>query len=597
MNELTNISAYQFARLSDLKPLREELLSRCKAWDQKGTILLSTEGINLFVSGKADSIEALLAFLRTIPGLAGLQAKYSPTDRPSFTRMLVKVKKEIIAFGNHPIDPLGQPAPRIGARELKQWLDQGRPVTLLDTRNQYEIELGTFEKAISLGIDRFRDFPRAMETRPPESFPHPIVTFCTGGIRCEKAAPYLLQKGYTQVYQLDGGILKYFEECGSEHFQGQCFVFDKRVGLAADLDPSGHALCFACQHPLTPADLRDPRTVHGKSCPHCHEPPDIAASMALDERQRKIEACCNPLPGSTPLDNFRPLKVSASHEGLTVLAFLTDLFPHFSASSWVEQLNEGNILGPDRQAVAADHRVRPGERYFTLERSQIEPEVNPAVRLIFEDDALIIIDKPAPLPMHPCGRFQRNTLQWILGQAYFPQKPRPAHRLDANTSGIAVFTRTAAYARVLQPQFERGEVEKEYLARVVGHPPEDHWVCDAPISETMGLKGARTVDPDQGSEAITHFETLTRFFDGTSLLRVVPKTGRTNQIRVHLWHLGWPILGDPMYLSARRMGTVQTLRPIDPPMCLCAQKLTFAHPITQERCSWEVPLPDWALVN
>lgn len=597
MNPLINISAYRFARLKDLKSLRDRLLGLTQGLGLKGTILLSTEGINLFVGGGEASIDKLQDFLRSVPGLEDLQAKRSPGGDASFTRMLVKIKKEIIAFGVEGIDPIDRPAPRLTPRELKRWLDQGRPVTLLDTRNEYEVEMGTFHGAKTLGIDRFRDFPKAMETQPPESFPHPIVTFCTGGIRCEKAAPYLIDQGYSQVYQLDGGILKYFEECGGEHFQGECFVFDKRVGLAADLDPSGHALCFACQHPLTPADLLDPRTVHGKSCPHCHEPPDIAARMALDERQRNIEACCNPLPGSTPLDNFRPLKVSASHEGLTVLAFLTTLFPHIPDSSWLEQLNAGNILGPDRQAVAADHQVRPGERYFTLERSQIEPEVNSAIRLIFEDDALIIIDKPAPLPMHPCGRFQRNTLQWILGQAYFPQKPRPAHRLDANTSGIAVFTRTAAYARVLQPQFERGEVEKEYLARVVGHPPEDHWVCDAPISETMGLKGARTVDPDQGSEAITHFETLTRFTDGTSLLRVVPKTGRTNQIRVHLWHLGWPILGDPMYLSARRMGTVQTLRPIDPPMCLCAQKLTFAHPITQERCSWEVPFPAWASVN
>src|SRR5262249_778191 len=160
--------------------------------------------------------------------------------------------KEIIAFGVDGIDPIRRPAPKLSARELKRWLDEGRPFTLLDTRNDFEVTLGTFHNAVPIGIQHFREFPAAVAKLPRNSQQRPIVTFCTGGIRCEKAAPYLIQNGFEQVFQLDGGILKYFEECGNDHYQGECFVFDNRVGLTAELGESGHGLCFACQSLLTP---------------------------------------------------------------------------------------------------------------------------------------------------------------------------------------------------------------------------------------------------------------------------------------------------------------------------------------------------------
>src|SRR5262249_23595867 len=158
--------------------------------------------------------------------------------------------------------------------------------------------------------------------------------------------------------------------------------------------------------------------------------------------------------------------------------------------------------------------------------STSEPDVNVAIRILHEDDAIVVVNKPAPLPLHPSGRFNRNTLQAILNQVYYPQKLRPIHRLDANTTGIIVFARTRHDAGLLQPQFTKGQVEKKYLARIQGHPTCDTFSCDAPIGDCTTKLGGRTID-DDGSPAQTEFKVLRRFGDGTSLVEARPITGRT----------------------------------------------------------------------
>ncbi len=591
---VVNISAYRFAPLEGLKPLRERLIAASREWGLRGTILLSTEGINLFVAGPRAEIDRLLELLQTVPGLESLEPKVSESRERPFTRMLVKIKKEIIAFGIDGIDPARNPAPRLSAVELKRWLDEGRPITLLDTRNDFEVALGTFRRAVPIGIQHFREFPDAVAKLPPSSRTQPIVTFCTGGIRCEKAAPYLLQRGFEQVFQLDGGILKYFEQCGSEHFQGECFVFDKRVGLAADLDESGHGFCFVCQSLLTPDELTDPQTVEGVSCPRCYRSPEVQQARSLEEHRSKLREVTDPLPGKRPQDNLRPLRIPARHEGFSMLDFVCEVFGHIPRDEWRARFLAGEIVDAEYGPVAESHAVHPGERYFTRERLQIEPDVNAAIEILYEDAALIVVDKPSPLPMHPSGRYHRNTLQWIIREVYAPQKPRPAHRLDANTSGVAVFTRTAAFARELQPQFERGEVHKRYLARAIGHPLRDRFSCEAAIAAQAGACGSRIVDEVAGLHARTDFEVLARFPDGTALVMAAPRTGRTNQIRVHLWHLGWPIVGDPMYRPGQQLGDVQTLAVEDVPLCLHAWQLTFLHPQHGTPVTFEAPRPLWA---
>lgn len=594
MNAITNIAAYQFAPLSGLKELRQQLIEDCRGWQLKGTILLSTEGINLFVAGAKDSIDRLIGRLRAVPGLGGLTPKFSESDHQPFSRMLVRIKREIIAFGVEGIDPARRTSPKLPAKTLKQWLDEGRPVTLLDTRNDYEVKLGTFKGALPIGVTHFRDFPRAVDRLPTELKEERIVMFCTGGIRCEKAGPFMESRGFRNVFQLEGGILKYFEECGAAHYEGECFVFDQRVGVDPSLRETDSTQCFNCLTPLTKEQQADPRYQPPDSCPFCHQTTEERQREQIARRQEAIRLATHPLPGAEPYDNYRPLNVPASLDGVSALDFVVRLLPHTPADQWTQVLAQGRLLNDRRQAVAADVRVRAGERYLHWIPETMEPPVNPDIVLLHEDEALIVLHKPAPLPVHPCGRFNRNTLQHIIQNVYRPEKPRPAHRLDANTTGLVVFTRTRHFAGLLQPQFARNEVEKRYLARVQGHPTEDSFVSESAISSEPGELGAREVDEENGLSARTSFRVLTRFPDGTTLLEARPYTGRTNQIRVHLWELGLPICGDPVYLPARQRGATQTLGLTDPPLCLHAAALQFVHPVTRQRVEYRAPLPAWS---
>ena len=596
MPEITNIAAYQFATLTDLPALRERLLSQCRAWGLRGTILLSPEGINLFVAGGEKQIDALLAEVRSIPGLGDFTPKVSFSDEQPFNRMLVRIKKEIIAFGVPGIDPGRRTSPKLAPQELKRWLDEGRPITLLDTRNDYEVKLGTFDKAMTLGIDHFRSFPDAVRKMPQELKQQPIVMFCTGGIRCEKAGPYLEREGFEQVFQLDGGILKYFEECGGEHYSGECFVFDRRVGVDPSLAESENSQCFNCLAPLAPSDLQDPRYAYGRSCPYCFVTLAERMARTIAERELEISRVCSPLPGSAAYDNDRPLKISAKHGGQTLLEVLCGIFPQLPLEHWQDRIARQLLLDANRQPVTGDRRVRSGERYFHRMPATSEPDVNVAIRILHEDEALVVLNKPAPLPVHPSGRFNRNTLQSILNRVYHPQKLRPIHRLDANTTGIILFARTRHYAGLLQSQFATGNVEKFYLARIQGHPPENQFTCDAPIGNCTISLGGRAVD-EEGAVARTEFRVRQRFPDGTSLVEAQPITGRTNQIRVHLWHLGFPLVGEQTYLPNPQLGDTQTHAIGDPPLCLQSQRISFQHPLTGERTIFECPAPAWAEIE
>jgi UPF0176 protein len=594
MNAVVNIAAYKFLPLDDLKSRRSRLQALCAEAELKGSILLSPEGINLFVAGGEQPIERLLAELREWPGLADLQPKISRTDHQPFRRMLVRIKKEIIAFGVPGIDPSQRTSPKLAATQLKQWLDEGRPITLLDTRNEYEIKLGTFKNALPIGIDNFRDFPQAVAKLPEQLKEQTVVMFCTGGIRCEKAGPYMEQAGFKNILQLDGGILKYFEDVGAEHYEGECFVFDQRVGLDPRLNETGSTQCYQCQSPLSPAEQLHPHYVLGKSCPYCFKTPAEQMQATIERRHELIRQFATPLPGSQPYDHFKPVNVPADCDGATVVEVLIRVVKSIPAEVWEQKFAAGLVLTADHEPVAATHRVKFGERYLHRLPAVIEPAVNMDVRVLYEDEALVVINKPAPLPIHSGGRFYRNTLQWLLYDVYSPQKLRPAHRLDANTTGVQVFTRTGHFAARVQDQFAKMQVEKVYLVRVSGHPDSDEIVCEAPISNGPGKLGSRSVDLDDGLASRTDFRVLRRLADGTALLEARPRTGRTNQIRIHSAHLGWPVCGDPAYLSDGELGDVQTLSVDAPPLCLHAFEITFRHPVSREPVTFRAPAPEWA---
>jgi UPF0176 protein len=240
LQPILNISAYRFVPLTDLLALRESIRSQAAAHALKGTVLLAEEGINLFLAGTPEGVRAFVDALREDARFRELEPKESWSETVPFGRLLVKVKQEIIRM-NHPhLRPSAGRAPAVDPRTLSRWLDagrddEGRPVVMLDTRNAFEVDHGRFRGAIDWRINRFGEFPDAVRAHADSLKGKTVVSYCTGGIRCEKAALFMAEAGIEHVLQLEGGILKYFEEAGGAHFEGDCFVFDEREALAADL--------------------------------------------------------------------------------------------------------------------------------------------------------------------------------------------------------------------------------------------------------------------------------------------------------------------------------------------------------------------------
>lgn len=238
-----NIAAYRFVAIDDAPALRERIRSEAAAGGLKGTVLLAAEGINLFLAGAAEALHEFVAWLGEDARFAGLEIKQSWSEAPPFGRLLVKVKREIIRMDRPAIRPERGRAPSVDGATLARWLDaghddSGRPVVTLDTRNAFEVEHGRFAGAIDWRLQRFGEFPQALEANRAALAGKTVVSYCTGGIRCEKAALLMAEAGVENVLQLDGGILKYFEQTGGRHFEGRCFVFDERETLSAALEPA-----------------------------------------------------------------------------------------------------------------------------------------------------------------------------------------------------------------------------------------------------------------------------------------------------------------------------------------------------------------------
>ena len=272
--QFVNIAAYKFVTLEDLETLRPQYQDLCNALGLKGTVLLTPEGINMFLSGTREHIDTYLDWVRSDARLADLTWKESLSTEQSHKRMLVKIKKEIITMRMPLIKPELGRAPAVDPVTLKRWLDQGHDddgveVVMMETRNAFEVDVGTFENTLDYRIDKFTEFPAVAAEHKDELAGKTVVTFCTGGIRCEKAAIHMKEIGYERVYQLEGGILKYFEDVGGAHYAGDCFVFDYRTALNPKLEPTETVQCFACRAVVTPRQQLSPDYVYEVSCPHC----------------------------------------------------------------------------------------------------------------------------------------------------------------------------------------------------------------------------------------------------------------------------------------------------------------------------------------
>ncbi|MEE9190022.1 MAG: rhodanese-related sulfurtransferase [Candidatus Neomarinimicrobiota bacterium] len=281
---------YKFVHLPDFRVLREKLVQVCEKQSLKGTLLLAEEGINGTVAGGREGIDNLLCFLKQDSRFSDLEHKESFVSQMPFYRMKVRLKKEIVTMGIPDTDPNQLNGAKVDYKEWNELISDP-DVLVIDTRNEYECEIGTFKNAISPNTKTFREFPEFVNNELGSDKNKKIAMFCTGGIRCEKATNYLLKQGYEDVYHLNGGILKYLEEVKQEEnlWQGDCFVFDGRVAVDKNLEQGNYEQCFACRMPLSKEELQSEEYEKGISCPNCIASLTDEKYMRVSERQRQVE--------------------------------------------------------------------------------------------------------------------------------------------------------------------------------------------------------------------------------------------------------------------------------------------------------------------
>ncbi len=306
--------------------------------------------------------------------------------------------------------------------------------------------------------------------------------------------------------------------------------------------------------------------------------------------ERALQRIAESQPGCVPYESHRPIRIPGRLQGASLRTCLASLCPHVPAERWPLALAEGR-LRVDGRLPNLDERAFGGMVVTYITHDRIEPEVATNIEVLHIDQDLVVLHKPAPLAVHPCGRFNRNTLLYFAEKAWPQEDLRPAHRIDAATTGILVLTRHKSAARLVQSQFQAREVHKTYLVRVEGTPAEDHFSVHAKINLAAGDHGRRRISED-GVPAHTDFEVATRLDDGTSLLFAHPISGRTNQIRLHLQDQGLPIVGDNAYGSHQDVdgGMVSATQPLH----LHAYAIKFRHPRDGKDVIYRTSPPNWA---
>jgi UPF0176 protein len=290
MNQIVIAALYKFVGLPDFHELRQPLLDYCMSREIKGTLLLAHEGINGTVSGTRESIDALLVYLRSDPRLVDIDHKESFEDEQPFYRMKVKLKKEIVTMGIEDIDPNKTVGTYVDPKDWNALISDPE-VVVVDTRNYYEYNIGTFERAINPETESFREFPAYVAQNFDPNKHKKVAMFCTGGIRCEKSTAFMKQQGFDEVYHLKGGILKYLEEVPEENslWRGECFVFDNRVAVNHKLEKGQYDQCHGCRHPITEEQKLSPKYLKGVACPLCYDQQTAEQRARFSERQKQME--------------------------------------------------------------------------------------------------------------------------------------------------------------------------------------------------------------------------------------------------------------------------------------------------------------------
>jgi UPF0176 protein len=290
MSQVVVSALYKFVRLDDFESLKTPLLEKMKQQGVRGTLLLAAEGINGTIAGSSEAVEAILGYLKSDPRLVDLVHKESYDEDIPFSRTKVKLKKEIVTMGVEGIDPLQVVGTYVEAKDWNDLISQ-EDVLLVDTRNDYEVGIGTFKNAINPETGSFREFPAYVEQNLDQNKHKKVAMFCTGGIRCEKSTAYLKEQGFEEVYHLKGGILKYLEEVEAQDslWQGECFVFDSRVAVNQQLEKGSYDQCFACRYPITEEDKLSEHYVPGISCHRCISSQTEKKRQRFSEREKQIQ--------------------------------------------------------------------------------------------------------------------------------------------------------------------------------------------------------------------------------------------------------------------------------------------------------------------
>ena len=281
---------YLFTRLADYEQLKAPLQNMCEMLGIKGTLLLAYEGINGTIAGTDNAINQLLVFLKADPRLAALEHKESRAEKMPFYRMKTRLKREIVTMGVEGIDPNNVVGTYVDPKDWNELISDP-DVVLIDTRNDYEVDIGTFKGALNPDTQTFREFPQWVEDNRDKLKKPKVAMFCTGGIRCEKASSFMKLNGFDDVYHLKGGILKYLETQPQDGslWEGDCFVFDQRVAVKHGLEQSDYDQCYACRYPITDEEKTSPLYVQGVSCPRCHDKMSDAQRDRFAQRQKQIE--------------------------------------------------------------------------------------------------------------------------------------------------------------------------------------------------------------------------------------------------------------------------------------------------------------------
>ena len=269
--EVINIAGYKFQSLIDLEDLVPKFQLICDNLELKGSVYLSPNGINFSLAGSEKAIEQYLNFMEEDERFLNIPLKKTYSETQPFRKMKVRPKKEIISLGRDDINPSELTGDYVTPKELYAMYENNEDVIVLDTRNEYETRVGLFENAVDLQLDTFRDFPDAIKQLPEEYKDKQIVMYCTGGIRCEKASAVMLKAGFSDVRQLEGGVLNYFKETGGKYWNGDCFVFDERVALDTNLNETEYIYCYICREPLSADEKASPDFKINEYCPYCIE--------------------------------------------------------------------------------------------------------------------------------------------------------------------------------------------------------------------------------------------------------------------------------------------------------------------------------------